>query len=276
MTTEWKRVTRAAPCGICRRPDWCGVSADGSAACCMRVQSDHPAKNGGWIHRVGALPPVPRRPELRPCDEALEPTIDAHGIWETYRMDPALTATGKAAVALGLPPWTVWELGAGMDPHGNLAFPMHNGRLEVVGIRLRSKEGKKWAVKGSRAGVFVPWRYRPHDWSNNGHAVVVEGPTDASAVLALHLIPIGRPSCLGCEQTLLEAAHAMGATALTVVADNDGPGLMGARRLCATLTGSGIRHRLVTAGGYKDFRKWWQAGLTRQMVELQCAQAQWR
>jgi hypothetical protein len=276
MTSEWNRVTRAAPCPVCKKADWCGVSADGAAACCMRVQSERQAKNGGWIHRVGLLPPVPRRPSPRPLEHKLEPSIDAPGIWQSYRKDPAVTTTGDAALALGLPPWTVWELGAGIDPHGNLAFPMHDGHLDVIGIRLRSADGKKWAVKGSRAGVFVPWRYRPSDWNNNGHVVVVEGPTDASAVLALNMIPIGRPSCLGGEQTLLEAARALGATSLTIVADNDGPGVMGARRLCTTLDGSGIRWRLVTAGGHKDMRQWWQAGLTRPMVELQWAQAQWR
>jgi len=276
MTSEWNRVTRSAPCPICKKADWCGVSADGAAACCMRVQSERQSKNGGWIHRVGLLPPVPHRPAPRPLEHRLDPTIDARGIWQSYRRDPAVTKIDASAIALGLPPWTAWELGAGFDPQGNLAFPMYDGRLNVVGIRLRSSEGKKWAVKGSRAGVFVPWRYRPSDWNNRGHVVVVEGPTDASAVLALDMIPIGRPSCLGGEQTLLDAARTFGATSLTVVADNDGPGVMGARRLCATLAGSGIRHRLVTAGGHKDMRQWWQSGITRQMVELQWTQAQWR
>ena len=274
MTSEWTRVTRAAPCPICQHGDWCGRLADGAVACCMRVQSERPAKNGGWIHRLRDLPPS--RPPPRPLPQALAPTIDAPAVWRKYRRDPAVSITGDAALALGLPPWTVWELGAGIDPDGNLAFPMHDGRLDVVGIRLRSGDGKKWAVKGSRAGVFVPWRYRPGDWDNRGHVVVVEGPTDASAVLALHMITLGRPSCLGSEQTLLEAARTFGASALTVVADNDGPGVMGARRLCANLAGSGIRHRLVTAGGHKDMRQWWQAGTCRADVEMQWAQAQWR
>lgn len=277
MTTDWKRVTRAAPCPVCEKTDWCGVSADGAAACCMRVQSDHPVKNGGWLHRLKDLPPIPtRRPMPRQSPPASEPTIDAREVWVSYRKAADLDSIDVIARSLGVPDWAMWDMGAGTDQHGNLAMPMRDGHLDIVGIRLRSRDGKKWAVKGSRAGVFIPLHYRPWMWSLNGHAVVVEGPTDAAAVLALRLIPIGRPSCLGCEQTLMDAARTIGASALTVVADNDGPGVMGARRLCASLHGSGIRHRLVTAGGHKDVREWFKSGVDRKTVEMQWAQALWR
>ena len=49
---EWHRVTKMNPCGICKKPDWCTVSEDGSAACCMRVESDKLAGNGGHIHKL--------------------------------------------------------------------------------------------------------------------------------------------------------------------------------------------------------------------------------
>ena len=277
MSGEWGRVSRATPCPICEKPDWCTVALDGTAACCMRIESGVAAKNGGWVHRLGPAAPLPwrRRPyiPLRPA----APRIDAAAVWRAFRHDAAIDATGDAALALGLPPWTVWELGAGIDDQGNLAFPMYDGALNIIGIRLRSPDGRKWAVTGSKAGVFVPWRYRPHDWDNRGHAIVVEGPTDASAVLSLDMIPIGRPSALGCEQTVADAAHAIGATSLTIVADvdNNKIGEMGARRLSATLTTASIRHRLVTAGGHKDFRKWVQAGVDRPTVEMQWANARW-
>lgn len=243
----------------------------------MRVETTVAAKNGGWVHRLGpSLPlPGPRRVYVPPRPAA--PSIDAGAVWRAFRHDAAIDATGAAAIALGLPPWTVWELGGGIDDLGNLAFPMYDGALNIIGIRLRSPDGRKWAVTGSKAGVFVPWRYRPADWGNSGHAIVVEGPTDASAVLALDMIPIGRPSALGCEQTLADAARAIGVTSLTIVADvdNNKIGEMGARRLSATLTTAGMRHRLVTAGGHKDFRKWWQAGVDSATVEAQWANARW-
>lgn len=279
MVSQWVRVSPKEPCPICGKGDWCGLSQDRTTACCMRIQdgSHGHARNGGWIHKIRDRPPIPTRRLPPPDDSKLRPppTIDAPAIWERCR-ESAIDATGDYAVALGLPPLALWEMGAGIDPQGNLAFPMRDGDLNVVGIRLRNSKAKKWAVKGSKAGVFTPTRYRPDDWGNAGRAVVVEGPTDAAAVLALGLIPIGRPSCLGCEQTLIDAARTMGAAALTVVADNDGPGVMGARRLCVSLSAAGVRHRLVTAGGYKDMREWVKAGTTREIVEIQWAQALWR
>ena len=252
------------------------MSADGTTVCCMRVESSVSAKNGGWVHRLGpsAPRPAPRRLYVPPRPAA--PSIDAGAVWRAFREDPhALAETETQATALGLPPWAVWELGGGIDTHGNLAFPMYDGTLHVCGIRLRSPDGRKWAVTGSKAGVFVPWRYRAEDWGNNGNVIVVEGPTDAAAVLALKLIPIGRPSCLGCERVLVDAARGIGARLLTIVADNDGPGITGARRLSVALEMAGIRHRLVTSGGHKDFRKWLQTGIDRATVETQWANARW-
>lgn len=277
MNTTWKKVTRAAPCPICHKPDWCGVSEDGTAVCCMRIQSDKDSPNGGWIHRTGTPLPFPSRAPVKPLPDALAPRIDADAVWQRFRKSSfALEETAAHARLLKLPPWAVWELGAGIDLAGNLAFPMYDGRLKVCGIRLRSCDGQKWAVKGSRQGVFVATRYGPQEWGNAGHAVVVEGPTDAAAVLALNMIPIGRPSCLGCEETVAEIAKKIGATTLTIVADSDGPGVAGARKLSLTLTAARIRHCLVTAGGYKDMRRWLQDGVTPSAVKAQWAQALWK
>ena len=44
------RVRRKSPCPICNKPDWCSVSADRAIAICMRVPSEHEAKNGGYVH----------------------------------------------------------------------------------------------------------------------------------------------------------------------------------------------------------------------------------
>lgn len=51
MSAGWSRVDRDEPCDVCGKPDWCTRADDGSAACCMRVESERPLKNGGWLHR---------------------------------------------------------------------------------------------------------------------------------------------------------------------------------------------------------------------------------
>jgi hypothetical protein len=36
--TAWPRVSRTHPCPVCGKPNWCLVSADGTAAICQRVE----------------------------------------------------------------------------------------------------------------------------------------------------------------------------------------------------------------------------------------------
>ena len=52
---DWKRVSRARPCPVCERPDWCLYAGDDnapSAAICARVESDKLAgdQGAGWLH----------------------------------------------------------------------------------------------------------------------------------------------------------------------------------------------------------------------------------
>ena len=53
---NWKRVSRDEHCPICGKPDWCTVTADGMIACCMRVEAEKQAANGGWIHSLSDTP----------------------------------------------------------------------------------------------------------------------------------------------------------------------------------------------------------------------------
>jgi len=62
VAAKWVRVTRHDPCAICGRGDWCGLSPDRTVAVCMRVKSDRPVRNGGWLHRIAAAAPPPRPP----------------------------------------------------------------------------------------------------------------------------------------------------------------------------------------------------------------------
>jgi len=59
---DMMRVSGKNPCPICGHADWCGYNT--SIAICMRVQSDIPAKHGGWVHKltedmnVNYIPPM--------------------------------------------------------------------------------------------------------------------------------------------------------------------------------------------------------------------------
>ena len=54
--SNWKRVNKDSHCPICGKPDWCTVTKDGMIACCMRVEAEKQAQNGGWIHYLSETP----------------------------------------------------------------------------------------------------------------------------------------------------------------------------------------------------------------------------
>lgn len=45
------RVSMHNPCPVCFRADWCGFND--KVVVCMRVPSERPSRNGGWVHKIG-------------------------------------------------------------------------------------------------------------------------------------------------------------------------------------------------------------------------------
>jgi len=44
------RVSHQTPCPVCGKPDWC--ARNDKVVICMRVPSERPSQNGGWVHRL--------------------------------------------------------------------------------------------------------------------------------------------------------------------------------------------------------------------------------
>lgn len=57
---SFRPVTKRRPCPVCRKPDWCGLSSDGNVVICMRVESEHKTRNGGYLHVLSIMPNTPR------------------------------------------------------------------------------------------------------------------------------------------------------------------------------------------------------------------------
>jgi hypothetical protein len=265
--TPWHRVSRQHLCVVCGKADWCGYDDEG-AACCMRITSDRPARNGGWIHNGTGrpAPPLPRRP----LASYEPPDFNAALWWRTTRRVLNFESLNEWGERLSIPPSFLMYMGA-TTACGMLCFPMRDGDGKVCGIRTRDPDGKKRAITGSRAGVFIPG---VHDAKRE--TVICEGPTDAAAAMALGFEPIGRPSCTGCERHVVDTCRRMGLERVTLCADADGPGIAGAKKLGDVLLAFGITVRMVTAGGHKDLRDWFKAGVTRAMVDAAWSQAEWR
>jgi P4 family phage/plasmid primase-like protien len=178
-------VTAERPCPKCGKPDWCLIAPDGSACLCQRVESDKRCGDAGWLHRLVEM----RKTE--PTDWAV--------LAKNFAANLRPETRAEWAVTLGLPPngLDVFPLlGFNPDDSGGPCgtFPETDAAETIIGINRRFKGGfKKRAMQGSKRGLTLPvgWRDRP------GPLFIVEGPTDAAAMIAAGLCVVGRPSNAG-------------------------------------------------------------------------------
>jgi hypothetical protein len=208
MPTDWKRVTKAEPCPVCKKGDWCAIGA--RYINCMRVMSAKVCQNGGWLHDLGAAsqPLPPRQPK--------EPTVDVRALLERWdkwtnetqieRLARLLHVDMQSLLALNV----VWA-----EEHDAWAFPMVDAACNVTGVRLRNEKGEKWAVRGGKNGVFLP-KYKAAR-----QAYICEGPTDTAALLSIGLFAIGRPSCNEGAAILSELLPRLGVRTAVIVGDHD-------------------------------------------------------
>ena len=250
---SYTRVSKSHPCQICKHPDWCRVFADGWVEC-MRVQSDKPAKSGGWMHGQS---PIPLRLTPRVPRSAPPPTINATKLMRDWLAATSASALAEFAAALGISLPSLVAVGAAWAaPHAAWAFPMCDGYGNVVGIRLRNERGK-FAVRGSRQGIFLA-HVAPQKT-----LFVCEGPTDTAAAVELGLFAVGRPNCCcgGPEIKIYARQHAV--SRVVVISDNDKPGLDGARKVGGELK----LPFAVYVPPAKDVREFVRLGGTRAMIE---------
>jgi len=226
----------------------------------MRVTSDKPCKNGGYLHPVGSLPvarPVYRQ---RETDSVTKDFADLLASWPK-------NGVAVLAATLGVTTDSLESLGCvWAELYRAWAFPMRNGNGEIIGIRLRNDEGHKWAVKGSKQGLFCS----SYPASETGF--VTEGPTDTAAAISIGLWAVGRPSCLGGTEHLKTLFRNKGVRRAVLLADNDQPGIQGAERLASEI---GLPTALLVLPA-KDVREFVQMGGTRQMVETILHDTIWR
>jgi hypothetical protein len=134
---------------------------------------------------------------------------------------------------------------------------MRDGIGNYIGIRIRHESGKKWSELGSHSGIFIP-KSRPKPL-----ALIVEGPTDCAAALTLGYYAIGRPSCSGGVQHLVTAIGKLRTQRAVIVADNDKPGIEGAKMLQEFLPIPSC----VIVLPVKDIREFVKMGSNKKMLE---------
>lgn len=249
--TGWVRVNRSAPCPICEHDSWCGVAVDGLHCICMRTESGRSTSNGGWLHRLGHHLPVPRRPRR----DLLPPPVDLDALNRSYvragrSRHAQIVALGTQ---LGVHPDALVALGLGWSGTA-WSWPMHNQERAVVGIRLRDPTtGRKWSVRGGREGVFLA------SLGPRAETVfIVEGPTDAAAILTLGEYPLGRPNCHGGIAICQELVRGR---RVVVCSDRDAPGRRGSATLACRLAHLCADLRMIEPPkDFKDMREWHLGG----------------
>ncbi len=263
--SDWLRSSRRRPCLICEKPDWCSVSTDGSVAICMRVTSDKPTENGGWLHRLTDDPRDYRRP-VRTVRLALMPTAraDLPKLAAEFQAAVKIADAQRLAHSLSVSLESLQALGLGWSKRDRAwSFPMLGAVGQVRGIRLRGADGSKWAVRGGKEGLFVP-DCKPTD----NRLVIVEGVTDCAALLDLGFHNVaGRPSCSGGTRLIVELVNVRKPHEVVIVADRDEPGQRGASVLASTLLSYAPVRVIRPPVGVKDVRAWKRAGGTHADVE---------
>lgn len=268
------KVTKDNPCSICGRPDGCLVAEDGSAALCSRIESDKLCGEpfaGGWLHILIDRPPEQRRKYVKP--RTTGPAINWVKLAGEYRSN--FMGTEKTAAALfGVSLAALDELLIGWDPEKKAhAFPMKDGRGNIIGIRLRKPDGNQFSVPGSKNGLFWPLCVKA---DTKELLFVGEGPTDTAALLDLRFSAIGRASCGTGYQYIKEMIEHY-ERQVVVFADKDiahftpagkkyFPGYDGGLKLAQDIKPFVRSVRLIKPPEKKDIRKWYQAGATRAAV----------
>lgn len=258
MIPNYVRTSARRRCPVCGKPDWCLIRNDGAAAICPRTISSREWGDAGFFHIIDDAKfksAVPQRIEMLP-----PPAIDAVGIHA--EMEKAIDADRirRHAAELGVTAQSLAALSIGWsDRHDAFAFPMRNCLGQIVGIRLRNQAGDKWAVNGSRNGLFIPsCKFDSECW-------IVEGPTDTAAALSIGLPTIGRPSATACVDTTVAFCRRF--ALVNIVGDYDQTGQAGATKLADVLASAGVMVRVLYPTNGKDMRAWVQSGVSEDQVK---------
>jgi hypothetical protein len=267
---RFRRVNRSSPCPICEKPDWCLVARDGSAAVCQRVESQIRIGEAGWLHRLHEYDRPQRRARRARIFRTASKTPDfsafARACQEALRPD----RLDALASQLRLTTESLLRLHIGWSTrHNAWSFPMTDARGRICGVRLRLPGGRKFAVTGSKEGLFLP------DGCSGERLIVTEGPTDTAALIDMsfpHVV--GRPSCTGGVGFLVDLIQLQKINDVTILADGDVPGRRGATKLAQVLVVHAPVVRVIEPPeGVKDARDWLARGATGKEVEAHIATA---
>ena len=237
-------------CPVCQKHDWCLVSDDGTQAICQRVSEGSVRKVGeaGYLFNLNGQ----KFSKVSNVQKSVTYAPDREHVIKIYTSLKFDKETLKPLAAqLGVSVDSLQNLGCGKSPK-SWNFPMYNARKELIGVKRRSPEGKKWCVRHSRLGVYLPRLF-----DNKRPAVICEGESDTAAMLSQGYNAVGRASAMTCRVILSQFLNP--ALCHIILADNDknGVGVKEAWKLKAKFKTALV---IVPPFGYKDAREWCTSG----------------
>lgn len=268
-----RRVSPAHPCPVCGKHDWCLASVDGSAAICARVEGSKRCGEAGWLHRLTISPPGRHDRRRITRIRTRLPLPDLTALAERCRSSLVAERLDSLAESLGLSEHSLTALRVGWSvDHRAWTFPMQdpsNGK--VIGIRLRSLDGSKFAVTGGKEGLFIPTT----EADPSDPLLIAEGATDTAALLDLGFANVvGRPNCTGGIKHLVALVGVRRPTGVVIVADGDESGRTGAANLASVLQVFSPEIRVIEPpAGVNDARSWKRTGASHADVEAVIAAA---
>lgn len=152
-------------------------------------------------------------------------------------------------------PVDVWLRLARRDG-GRWAIPERNAAGEVVGTAYRLTDGSKGFEKGGKRGLIYPNPLPSYAGTSYASPVfVVEGPSDAAALLGLGLDAVGVPGAHASRDCLEWLAEFLTSRHIVILTDADDAGRAGATKLTSTLVGRAASVRIIEPpAGAKDAR----------------------
>jgi hypothetical protein len=208
--------------------------------------------------------PVERRIAIPLQSDALERFELMANVWLRNMRPDNLR---RAAELLELPTECLSRLGVGWAPeHQATTWPMRDDAGAVIGVRLRCPNtARKWAVKGSRAGLIYSAELLSTE--SPERLMVCEGPTDTAALLSIGFDAVGVPSAGGGAELLVGLCRRVRPGEIVLMADGDGPGIAGMRRLAGEVAIVAPVRIVSPPAGVKDARAWVCGGADRLTIE---------
>lgn len=278
-----ERVSHRNPCPICKHEDWCLYSLEGDAAICTRVSegSVKRCKNdAGWLHILKEdfkpKKPATIKKRLQVLNWNLLNDAYMNNLPGFY--DPGIPYRAEHIKDL----CNRWGVGTGALQAMQIGwsgryftFPVRDAENKPIGLQRLYPDNSKRLDKGSQMGILIPrlnWDDLPDNWT----LFICEGLSDTATALDLGLRAIGRLSCGTGKDHIIKFCAKKKPSQIVIVADNDIPGLAGAkllgRHICHgyklfTITCPHIKV-ITPPTGAKDIREWRKKGLTLEELMI--------